>query len=331
MYKTNDQLWKGVIEEMFEDFVAFFIPNLFPHIDFSKGVVFLDKELEQIYSEDDDKLRLVDKLVKVFTLDGREHWVLIHVEVQGYYDPNFPERMYIYFVRLKEKYKKQISAIAIFSDRTKKYKPDVFEESYFGTEIRYKYLTYKVLDQNIKTLRSSNNPFSTVVEATLVALKNTKIDDLQLVDLKVDLVKRLVKKGFSKQKIFALMNFIRYYIRFKDDNTNPIFEYEIDELNKKTYPMGTQEILLHQAKTEGLEQGLEKGLEQGLEKGLEQGLEKGLEQGIEIGASENEQKKNLEFATALIISTDFDDAKIALLVGVTEEYVIDLRNELESQ
>ena len=95
--------------------------------------------------------------------------------------------------------------------------------------------------------------------------------------------------------------------------------------------MGTQEILLHQAKTEGLEQGLEKGLEQGLEKGLEQGLEKGLEQGIEIGASENEQKKNLEFATALIISTDFDDAKIALLVGVTEEYVIDLRNELESQ
>ena len=63
MQKTNDQLWKGVIEEMFEDFVAFFMPAIYPHIDFTREIAFLDKELEQIYSENDDKLRLVDKLV----------------------------------------------------------------------------------------------------------------------------------------------------------------------------------------------------------------------------------------------------------------------------
>ena len=56
MYKTNDQLWKGVIEEMFEDFVAFFMPALYTQIDFTKEVSFLDKELEQIYSENDDDL-----------------------------------------------------------------------------------------------------------------------------------------------------------------------------------------------------------------------------------------------------------------------------------
>ena len=62
MYKTNNQLWKGVIEEMFEDFAAFFMPTLYTQIDFTKEISFLDKELEQIYSENDDKLRLVDKL-----------------------------------------------------------------------------------------------------------------------------------------------------------------------------------------------------------------------------------------------------------------------------
>ena len=78
--------------------------------------------------------------------------------------------------------------------------------------------------------------------------------------------------------------------------------------------MGTQEILLHQAET------------QGIEKGINLGIEKGIDLGIEKGVSIKEK----EFATSLIISTDFDDAKIALLVGVTEQYVVDLRNELQA-
>ena len=75
--------------------------------------------------------------------------------------------------------------------------------------------------------------------------------------------------------------------------------------------MGTQEILLHQAKTEGIEEGIDLGIDLGIEKGV--------------------SIKEKEFATSLIISTDFDDAKITLLVGVTEQYVIDLRSELKSQ
>ena len=318
MYKTNDQLWKGVIEEMFEDFVAFFMPALYTQIDFTKEISFLDKELEQIYSENDDKLRLVDKLVKVFMKNGEEHWILIHIEIQGYFDRNFPKRMYIYFVRLKEKYDKPISAIAIFSDDVKSYKPDTFEEKFYGTEIRYKYLTYKILDQKIAALQTSENPFATVIETALVALKKNKRDknnDDDLLTLKIDLVKRLYEKKFSKSKIFALLNFIRYYVRFNKKETNLLFDEKVETFNHKIYPMGTQEILLHQAKTEGIEEGIDLGIEKGIDLGIEKGR----------------ANKELQFATSLIISTDFDDAKIALLVGVTEQYVIDLRIELESQ
>ncbi len=65
--------------------------------------------------------------------------------------------------------------------------------------------------------------------------------------------------------------------------------------------MGTQEILLHQAETLGIEKGIEKGV----------------------------SIKERDFATSLILSTDFDDTKIAMLVGVTEEYVTNLRLELK--
>ena len=62
--------------------------------------------------------------------------------------------------------------------------------------------------------------------------------------------------------------------------------------------------------------------------GLALGIEKGREEGIEIGIDKGVSIKEKDFATSLITSTDFDDEKIAMLVGVTAEYITDLRTEL---
>ena len=64
--------------------------------------------------------------------------------------------------------------------------------------------------------------------------------------------------------------------------------------------------------------------------GIEKGIEKGIDLGIEKGASLKEEEKNKNFASSLIISTDFDNEKIAMLVGVTAEYVKDLRAIIEA-
>jgi flagellar biosynthesis/type III secretory pathway protein FliH len=74
----------------------------------------------------------------------------------------------------------------------------------------------------------------------------------------------------------------------------------------------------------GIDLGIEKGIDLGIEKGIDLGIEKGMDLGIEKGATLKEK----DFTTSLILSTDFDDAKIAALVGVTEEYVTDLRKAL---
>jgi hypothetical protein len=44
--------------------------------------------------------RLADVLVKVFLKDGSEKWLLIHIEVQGYYEKEFGRRMFIYNYRI---------------------------------------------------------------------------------------------------------------------------------------------------------------------------------------------------------------------------------------
>jgi len=88
--------------EFFDQFI-FFCQGFFflwdRLFDFSKGIVFLDKELQQLFQPENEEYspKVVDKLANVFTREGKEEWVLIHVEIQAVYRKDFTRRMYNYF------------------------------------------------------------------------------------------------------------------------------------------------------------------------------------------------------------------------------------------
>src|SRR3990172_2293085 len=111
-----DELWKKIIEDLFDDFIAFFMPDLYPYIDFSKGYTFLDKELFKLFPKSKGKKRFPDHLVRVLLKNGIEKWILIHIEIQGYQDDVFPNRMFTYFYRIYDKYNQAIVALCIYID-----------------------------------------------------------------------------------------------------------------------------------------------------------------------------------------------------------------------
>ncbi|RKX75724.1 MAG: hypothetical protein DRP87_13895, partial [Spirochaetes bacterium] len=49
----QDSAWKDITEELFEDFLSFFFPQIYAEIDFSKGYTFLDKELQKLLKGDE--------------------------------------------------------------------------------------------------------------------------------------------------------------------------------------------------------------------------------------------------------------------------------------
>ena len=57
-------------------------------------------------------------------------------------------------------------------------------------------------------------------------------------------------------------------------------------------------------------------------------VEKGKKIGVEISMTKKEYEKNFSFTKSLIMETLFDDIKIAQLVGVTVDFVSDIRKEL---
>src|SRR5258708_26291858 len=102
MRRNRDILWKGIIEEVFDDLLRFVFPKADELFDLKRKFGFLDKELAELYPEPDKSTdtRLVDKLVQVYRRDGRKEWLLVHLEVQGKSEREFPERMFRYYYRI---------------------------------------------------------------------------------------------------------------------------------------------------------------------------------------------------------------------------------------
>ena len=45
---SKDALWKGIIHDLFDDFMGFYFPEYIHLIDFGQKVIFLDKELAEL-------------------------------------------------------------------------------------------------------------------------------------------------------------------------------------------------------------------------------------------------------------------------------------------
>ena len=55
--KRDDALWKGILEDLFDDFLRFYFPESVDLFDFNRKFVFLDKELEQLFPQTQSERR----------------------------------------------------------------------------------------------------------------------------------------------------------------------------------------------------------------------------------------------------------------------------------
>lgn len=242
MARSNgDIYWKGILEDLFADFLRFFYTNADRLFDIDRGFEFLDKELEQLFPEEDpEHPKFVDKLVKVFNKKGKEEWLLIHIEVQGYTEKTFAERMFTYFYRIRDRYGKKVRSIAIFTDSNRRFHPKEYIYKEKDTSVVFKFKTYKIIEQNPAILEKSDNPFAVVILTVQLALQKKKLQEDSF-NLTIDLIKQLYQKGFEKKRIVQLLRFIRLYVNFGKPEINAKFDDEVDKLNNKIRTMGILE------------------------------------------------------------------------------------------
>jgi hypothetical protein len=298
MRRKNDLLWKGILEEVFDDLLRFIFPQADQLFDMSRVFEFLDKELNEIYPEPYKKgrTRFVDKLVKVFRQDGGEEWLLIHVEVQGHMDRFFAERMFRYYYRIFDRYGKPVTAIAIFTGMDGKDMPRQYEHSLLGTRLLYQYNTFRIMDYPDDHLSASDNPFALVVLAAKTALLAGKVPERELLDRKLLVAKLLFSKQiYTRHKIEGILAFLNNYVLFEDQETNLIFVEQINKITGKVNTMGI------------------------------------LEQLAEIRAEEAMEKASRLFVENLLANTDFSQERIAALANVSADFVNTVKGNLSDR
>ncbi len=204
----------------------------------------------------------------MWRLDGSEQWVLIHIEVQGEPDDDFPERMYVYNYRAFDRYHRPVVSLAILCDDSQSFHPQSFAAcDLWGCEVgihRFPVVKLREYNERWTELAASDNPFATVVMAHLKA-RATRQTPEERYRWKVRLVRRLYERGYGRDDVAQLFSFIDWVMslpaeletRFDDE----IKDYETEQ--------GMQYVT--HIERRGIEQGIQQGRQEGRQEGVRQG------------------------------------------------------------
>jgi hypothetical protein len=254
-----DSPWKEALDLYFRPFLVLFFPWIEAAIDWSRGIEALDKEFQQVVPDAEVGRRHVDKLVKVWRLDGREQWVLVHVEVQTSREAGFERRMYVYNYRVFDRYNREVVSLAVLADDDPAWRPSRFQSELWGCERQLTFPSVKLLDYaaDEAALEASANPFARVVLAHLKALE-TRTDAASRHAWKIRLVRGLYERGFQAEDVRQLFRLLDWLMELPPALHGQFWNEvkQIQESKKMPFITTPERI----GRQEGMKEGLLKGI-----------------------------------------------------------------------
>jgi hypothetical protein len=269
MAEQMDTPWKMILEKFLQHILGLCFKNVHDAIDWSKQFEFLDKELLAVIREAATGTLFVDKLVKVWLLDGSEQWILLHLEVQHHPDPNFELRLFRYNTRLRERYNRRVVTLAILADADAGWRPTRYEDGLLGCSTRFDFPICKLLDFRKEELEQNASPAALLVLANR-AVYETRSDAERRLSWKIELTWRLYERGYSQEEIIDLVAVIDWLLALPHEQEQ-LYRREIEEIESEK-DMRYVTSMERLAKREGFEAGVEQGMEKGMEQALRESI-----------------------------------------------------------
>lgn len=271
-----DAAWKEALSVYFKAFMELCWPEVCNEIDWEKPFEVLEQEFQGMVNESND--RRVDKLIKVWRLNGEELCVLLHLEVQSWKEKEFSERLFVYYYYLYERYKMPIAMLAILIDNDFRWRPKCYFTETWGLSIKMEFPIIKLLDFKDKKefLINSDNPFSIVLLAQLAALEASSRERTRLIS-KTQLTAHLITQGWKKEDILRLYKFLDWILSLKKEYA-VAYHREVKRIEEEK-----QVSFITTAEYLGIKKGEKRGIIKGEKIGLEKGEKIGLEKGERIG------------------------------------------------
>lgn len=229
--RTQDELWKAIIPALWGPFLRFCLEDWADNIDYTRKPDFLDKELKRLRLRSKSKNRTVDFLMRVYMKDGTTKSFLLHIEVQGYDDPEFRQRLFQYYYRISDLLGEDIETLVIMIDDAPDWRPNEYIKEFGQTKVHFICRMFKLLDNPPPYTGKENNPFAVVFEVAWYGLKKNMLkNDDDLHTLRFRLIRRLIEIGIDGDIIHHVLDFVNIYLPFKNKEKESTFDREIDSI-----------------------------------------------------------------------------------------------------
>jgi hypothetical protein len=276
--------WKLAVTRFFPLFMNLLFRGAYDQIDWKRGFVSLDKELEAVFPKGKSGRKHVDLLFKVWLNDGSQQWVLIHIEIQSQRVEDFEQVMYEYNYRVYDRYKRPVASFAVLADEHPSWRPSRFERNVLGCKQTLEFPTAKLLDFGDASLESQNNPVAILILAHRRAHETReRPGDRKLSKLK--LVRSLFEGGLSREDVQEMFRIINWMMDLPEKLELEL-RHDIEHIEKEkqvTYLSSMDRAVMALAAKEGRKKGLREGVRKGVRKGLREGVRKGVQKGLREG------------------------------------------------
>ena len=217
-----DSLWKDFTRICWREVLYDFMPDLYNAADLTRDAVQLDKELHDVVaglgSEEETQTtkRYVDNLLKIYLKNGKEEWILLHIEIQGRGGENISARMFRYQCMLFVHHNRHPAAMAILTAKRpkKEVEPGKYEAELFGTKIKYEYNVIKAYELDDEELKARKTITSLFLYALKKGKESRKSEKDKFAYMK-EIMELAAKMGFDINKRRFFMGFVERAIKFK--------------------------------------------------------------------------------------------------------------------
>ena len=253
-----DGAWKETLERYFNPFLLFCFPEVHRQIDWSKGYAFLDKELQEVVRDAQLGKQRVDKLVRVVLLDGREEWILIHVEIQTQVDGTITLRVYQYHHRVEDRFGKPVLTLVVLADEQKDWRPCFYQQELLGCRTRFEFPICKLSDfgDDMLVFENASNPVAVVIGAHLSAQRTRKNHEERL-GIRWRMLRNLYERGWSREEIIELHRLLDWLLvlppKMNLEFRQRVLEYEKEKI--MPYITSNEQIATEEGRQEGRLEG----------------------------------------------------------------------------
>ncbi len=326
----HDTRWKVLITALFQDFVAFFLPHVYPLVDWSKPYESLDKELHKLVADKYKGGKVEsDKLFKVYLKDGDEQLLLIHVEVESSGRPNIDERMFVYFYRIYDSFGKVVTALAVFASDSLPKNYNRFKYEKLGTKAIYEYNTFVLKDVSEEELLADDNPFALAMLAVKYLNLSKNKDELRY-DFKSKLYELGLKRGYDSEKVFALLRFINFMLILPED-LQIKFETDMKATHADKPLYNETEMRIMEIKFEVHHGVTVEEYGKLLAQEIQEKVEREIQEKVEREKQEEKQEEREKAIKNMLTDTDLSIQQIAKILSVTEQQVLDIQAKLSEK